>query len=157
MGTLKNIGGAIGKTVLKRRGLSFVFTISAAVFIIATLITYSATGITSFTPVLSSKVITIFSVALALIVLFALFEIKVGKYAAYLVCFWAWLEYVISEMPYISNVLVAIDGNSFSASFIVTVILGMLSWICILVAAIVQRGEIGSASQPENATGVEVR
>ena len=109
------------------------------------LILYNQTGITTFTPILSEKVVALLGVCIALSVLFAVFEIKLGKYLLYLFCFWMWLEYLISEASYISNVFVSIDGNSFSSNFILTVVFGLLAWLLALIAAILQKAEIGSA------------
>ena len=88
-------------------------------------------------------------------VLFSVFEIKAGKYILYLFFLWGWLEYLISEAAYISNVFVSIDGNSFSVEFILTAVFGFIGWVAALVSAIVQKKEIGSAKEPAAAVAAE--
>lgn len=133
-----------------RRGLSFYLSLASLVCALAMLILYYTTGITSFTAQLSGKVVALLWVCIVLAAVFAAFEIKLGKYVVYLFCFWTWLEYLISEASYISNVFVSIDGNSFTASFILTVVFGLLAWGCALAAAILQKAEIGSADVPSD-------
>lgn len=145
METLKSILRTIWKETSKKRGLSFYFTVASFVFCAAMLFAYKLTGITTFTAELSEKVIAILCVCLTLSALFSVFEIKSGKYILYLFCLWGWLEYLVSEASYISNVFVSIDGNSFSPSFILTVIFGLFGWVTALISAIAQKREIGSA------------
>ena len=118
-----------------------IFAIAAAMLSIAVLVLYSATGRNTFTPVLSSTVITMLWICIILGILLCVFEIKILKHALYLLIFWTWLEYISDQMSYISNVLVGIDGNSFHAGFIAAVICGLLAWICALISANIQKGE----------------
>lgn len=158
MKTLKKILRTAWEEFFKRRGVSFYLTLVSLAFLIATLVTYATTGISTFTPVLSVKVITLLSVCMALALLFAAFEFKAGKYLLFLFCLWAWLEYFVSEAAYISNVLVSIDGNTFGIGFMLIVAFGALAWVSALVAAIVQKKEIGSGrakkSDSMNAEGL---
>lgn len=145
MQILNNFFRTVWKTARQKRGVGFYFSLAAFASALGMLILYNQTGITTFTPILSEKVVALLGVCIALSVLFAVFEIKLGKYLLYLFCFWMWLEYLISEASYISNVFVSIDGNSFSSNFILTVVFGLLAWLLALIAAILQKAEIGSA------------
>lgn len=126
-----------------KRSISFLFIALGVAFTAAMLITYALSGISTFTPVLSTKVIVLESICIGLGVLLALFEVKNGKYGLYLLSLWAWLEFLFYEASYISNVLVGIDGNQFSIGFILTTVFGLLAWVCILVSAILQKRELG--------------
>ncbi len=155
MKTLKNIFYEMKVNIAGRRGLSFPFIAASVVFSVGTLIAYCVTGVTSYTPELSAAVIALQCVNVALGVLFSVCEIKVGKYAVYLTGLWAWLEYLISQASYLSSILVAIDNVSLSPGFIITVISGLLAWISALVAAIVQKREIGSSDRASGAIKAE--
>lgn len=139
--TIKN--GVTGK-----RGISFWFilisTISAAVM----LIVYSHTGISTFTPILSHKVQMLLGICIVFGILLIIFEVKNGKYALYLLLLWTWLEFLLYEASYISNVLVGIDGNSFTTGFLFTVLSGLSAWLSALISAIIQKKEFGS-QKPE--------
>lgn len=142
---------AFKKLITAKRGISFYFIAASFVCALVTLILYLTTGITSFTPVLSGKVLALMWINLILNFAVAVVEVKPAKYAAYVIGLWAWLEFVISEMAYITNVFVSIDGNSFSVTFILTVVFGALSYVFALVSAILQREELGSAKRTVNA------
>lgn len=156
MKTLKNILQSIRKEFFRKRGLSFYFAVGSFVFCTAMLVAYNLTGISTFTPVLSGKVLALIGVCMGLAVLFSAVEIKAGKYILYLFCLWMWLEYLFSEASYISNVLVSIDGNSFTSGFILTAVFGLLGWVSALISAIVQKKEIGSSKAPADAAAAKV-
>ena len=134
--------GASGK-----RGVSFYLLIASLVFTLVMLISYSRTGTNTFTPVLSQKVISRIWVCVALSALLAVWEIKNGKYILYLLSFWTWLEFLVYNASYISNVMVGIDGNLFSIGFLLTAVSGLLAWGLALASAILQKNEIGSQNK----------
>lgn len=139
----------IQRTVRAKRGISFWFTLLATILAVIMLAVYIKTGISTFTPTLSEKVKTLLCICIVLGVLLCIFEVKNGKYALYLLLLWTWLEFLIYEASYISNVVVGIDGNSFSTGFILTALTGFLSCIFALVSAIVQKQEVGSGKIKE--------
>lgn len=146
------LAGRLGSILRQKRGRSFVYMAASLVLTAAMLIAYTATGITTFTPVLSGKVLALLWVCLILGAVLTAVEVKMGKYALYLLLLWMWLEYLFYNASYISNVLVGIDGNTFSAGFILTAGLGLLSWLFALLSAITQKNEFGSADRdPEEA------
>lgn len=146
--------GRLGAVIWQKRGRSFAFAIASLMFTAAMLIAYISSGVSTFTPVLSGKVLALLWVCIGLGVLFSVIEIKMGKYALYLLLLWMWLEFLFYNASYISNVLVGIDGNSFGAGFILTVLFGLLALLAALLSAITQKGEIGSAD-PAGAEGEE--
>lgn len=141
--------GEIQRTVKEKRGISFGFTLLSTIFAVGMLVIYTKTGISTFTPTLSTKVKNLLYVCIVLGILLCIFEIKNGKYALYLLLLWTWLEFLIYEASYISNVVVGIDGNSFSVGFILTALFGFLACIFALVSAILQKREVGSGKTEE--------
>lgn len=145
----KSRGSRLSDLIVGKRGISFYLTLLSILFTAAMLIVYTRTGITSFTPVLSGKVLTLLWVCAFLGAALSVLEIKMGKYALYLMLLWMWLEYLFYHASYISNVLVGIDGNSFGAGFLAAAALGLLAWLTALLAAIIQKNEIGSAQKAD--------
>lgn len=155
MKILKDILQEMKNSLFSKRGLSFWFILAAFVFSVITLIVYNATGVTSYTPSLSGKVIALLCVGAVLGVLFSICEIKVGKYAVYLITFWAWLEYLISQASYLSSIMVAIDNVAINTGFVLTTVFGLLAWVAALVSAILQKKEIGSLNSKPVAVKAE--
>jgi len=132
------------KDVLLKRGIAVGFSLAAFVCSIVTYCIYQKAGVNEFVAELSSGVTALMVWSIVLSAIFTVFEVKLGKYATYMVMLAAWLSFITSQINYISNVLVAIDGNSWTSEFILTVVFGALAWIFMLVSAIIQRREIGS-------------
>ena len=60
---------------------------------------------------------------------------KLVRFIAYLMYLYAFIMFVYSQINFIANVFVAIDGNSFSGVFILTVIFYILAFILTAVSA----------------------
>ena len=131
----------IKEGITRKKGVSFWFLAASLVCAAAMLILYLRTGTNTFTPALSGKVLWILGGYVVLAAVLAVFEIKNGKYLLYLLSFWVWLEFLVYNASYISNVLVGIDGNAFGAGFLLTVLSGLLCWVCALTSAILQKNE----------------
>ena len=139
----------IKKAVGRKRGISFWLLLLATILAAAMLVVYTKTGISTFTPTLSGKVRILLGVSMIVGALLCFFEVKNGKYVFYLLLLWTWLEFLLYEASYISNVVVGIDGNSFSSGFILTALCGLLSCVFALISAIVQKQEFGSGDAKE--------
>ena len=131
----------LGSMIRARRDASFFLSALSLAMTVAMLIAYALTGTSTFTPVLSGKVLTLLGVWTALGAVFTAFEVKLGKYAMYLLGLWTWLEFLFYQASYISNVLVGIDGNQFSTGFLLAAAFGLLGWGCALLSAILQKSE----------------
>lgn len=142
-------GERLGNVIRQKRGRSFVLILASLAFTAAMLIAYTGTGVNTFTPVLSGKVLALLWVCVGLGVLLSVIEVKLGKYALYLLLLWMWLEFLFYNASFISNVLVGIDGNSFGAGFLATALFGLLAWLAALLSAITQKGELGSRELKE--------
>ena len=109
----------------KTRGVGYYLTIPGLVLGIVALIMYNQTGVTSFSPALNQNAIICLSVGISLCAL-----------------------YLYSQVTYITNVFVAIDGNTFTADFIVTFVSFILAFVVTLLAGILTRWHPLSKAKP---------
>lgn len=112
------------------------------------LILYLLMGVTEFTPTLSSMVIgfAVGTVLLGAMVAVLFFTGRANGvadktldlilYLVYGAGLLSWLFFLTSEIYYITNILVAIDGTKLSMSFLAMVILFLLAWVLALASAI---------------------
>lgn len=63
-------------------------------------------------------------------------DFKPIRYVAYLFCLYAFMWFIYSQVTYIANIFVAIDGYTFSGGFIATAVMYVLSFLFTLLAAI---------------------
>lgn len=117
---------------MKKKGM---LNAAALLLMLGALAVYAATGRNEFNTALSMKVIVPLCVAASLEAICVLREIELLEYAAYLCGLYAWLQYLCSQVYYIVNVFVAIDGTMFSAGFLATTAAGLLAWVLALAAA----------------------
>lgn len=112
-----------------------ILPLGALLLFLIALAAYALTGRNEFNTELSMKVIAPLGIAAGLEVISLFKGIQIMEYAAYLCGLYAWLEYLCSQIYYIVNVFVAIDGTTFSAGFVLTTAAGLLAWIFALLAA----------------------
>ena len=119
------------------KSLSGILMLSSLASGLVTLILYLFTGVTAFTPKLSTPMIIFLIVGLVLgaVSLFIPKFSKQIKYLVYIAFLFAMLMYISTQITYIANIFVAIDGTSFSASFIITFILVIASFVLALISA----------------------
>lgn len=120
-------------------------------FQIVSLIIYAATGVTQFTAELSTRVFVFGGLSLAMgVVIFLLLllgiggqyvpkALDIGIYVMYLFGLLAWVFYLTSEINYLTNVFVGIDGTKLTAVFILTVLTFLIAWIAALISAVLYR------------------
>ena len=127
-----------------KENIPILLCIAADVIHLGALVMYCVTGKTEFTAELSSFVIAFGSVTVLLgicSILLKLFSwgkkwVEVGLCVAALFGLLTFLFYIVNEVNYIANILVSIDGTKISVTFALTVLLYLISWIMMLVAAI---------------------
>jgi hypothetical protein len=124
------------KKILSNRGVGCYLTLPAIAFCIAALCLYSKNGITSFNPELNKKAIAYVAVCLGLCAISLIVNFKQIRYVAYLFCLYAFMWFIYSQVTYIANVFVAIDGYTLSDGFIATTITYILSFVFTLISAI---------------------
>lgn len=136
-------------TDLKRLKDKSVILLAVSVLIqTVSLIVYAATGHTEFTAELSPVVLVFGALSAVLgagiIVLIVLGIggdrvrklLDLGIYTAYLFGLLAWVFYFTSEINYIVNIFVAIDGTKLTAVFVFTFLLYLIAWVTALISAI---------------------
>lgn len=133
------------KQIFAERGLGFYLAVPAIVFAVLALVWYRGNGVTEFSPQLNSSAVACLIVGMALCVLSMAADVVPGRwvsaaakpvrYAAYLVELYAFLMFLYSQVTYIANVFVSIDGNSFTAGFIATAVFFVLAAAFTLVSA----------------------
>ena len=102
------------KKFLAGRGVGYYLTLPAIAFCIAAFCLYRANGVTSFSPELNQNAI-----------------------AYVIVCLSIW--FILSQVSYIGNVFVAIDGYTFTGGFIATAVMYVLSFLFTLLSAILSK------------------
>jgi hypothetical protein len=129
------------KSIIKKKGLGDIFLLVALIATVCSLILYIKTGITVFNPKLSNSVIASLIAALVLEALLLAIGSKIGKYVVYLLLLYSLIEYINTQATYIANIFVAIDGSTFSAGFICTIISFILGVAGALVSGILAKDE----------------
>ena len=130
---------------------SVILLLVSMLFQLVSLILYGATGLTEFTAELSSAVLAfsilslISGAGIVLITVLGICEkytkkvLDIGIYVVYLFGLLAWLFYITSQVDYLVNIFVAIDGTKLTAAFILTVLFFLFAWFAALVSAILYR------------------
>ena len=137
---------------LKLRNLkrpASIFLCAGIIFGVAALIVYLLTGVNEFNPELSPAVIGFLIAAMVLgacmlvLRLLGIDQVTYLKphfnlfgYGAYLLALFAFMYYAASQVNYVVNVIVAIDGTTISAAFVLTMAFLLLTFAAFLVSAI---------------------
>ena len=100
--------------------VSVYLTLAGVICMIAALLLYSKNGITQFSASLSSSALIFTALAAVLGFISIFVNTKYLRFAAYLSAVYAFMMFIRSQITYIANVFVSIDGNSFSAGFVWT-------------------------------------
>lgn len=123
-------------SLIRKKNWGDVFLALSFILALAGLILYLNFGTTIFNPTLSMKLVVVIIVCLCFEGILLLIGSKIGKYIVFLLLLYAFIEYLGTQITYIANVMVAIDGSSFSASFLVTSGALVFSSLFALVSAI---------------------
>lgn len=124
------------RNYLKTRGVGYYLTLPAIVFSIVAICLYCKNGITSFNRELNSRAIGYVVACIVLCVVSLVVDCKPIRYVAYLLCLYAFLWFIYSQVTYIANVFIAIDGYGFSGGFIATLVFYVLAFGFTLASAI---------------------
>ncbi|MBP5242982.1 MAG: hypothetical protein J6Z36_04755 [Clostridia bacterium] len=137
---------------LRLKDKSVILLAVSLLFEIVSLIVYGMTGLTEFTAELSTAVFIFGGISLAFgvcIILLMFLGIggeqgrkvfDIGIYIVYLLGLLAWLFYITSEINYLTNIFVGIDGTKPTPAFIMTVAFFLIAWATALISAILYRG-----------------
>lgn len=119
----------------KNRKGNYYLIIASFLLALCGLIVYIKTGTNDF----SLKINTTVIVSCIIGLVFCFIPIIINKFRIlyffpWFCFFFAFLNFITSQVNYIANVLVSIDGSSLSAGFLATAILLLLSAICSLIS-----------------------
>lgn len=127
------------------RSVGYYLTLPALIFAVLAACLYSATGVTEFNPELNQTAIiclivgaVVGAVSMAVDLLPLSWSgdiVKPLRYVSFLVILYADMQFILSQVTYIANVMVAIDGNTFTPGFLGTFICFDLAALFMLVAA----------------------
>ena len=124
------------KNFLSKKGAGYYLVLPAFLCALGALIMYKKTGITKFNPSLSGTAITCLWIAMGLLLVSLVIDFKPIRYLAYLVCLYGFFAYISSQITYIANILVGIDGSTFEAGFLTTAGLYFGAFVLMLLAGI---------------------
>ena len=126
---------------------AFVLLAAAAILEAVTLALYALTGVSEFSQKLSLQVL-LFSVAAAAAGIALLIPVRKGTgkawsdrllglalYAVYALALLAWLFYIVSQLNYIANIVMGIDGTKLSPVFVITTVMFAAAWVLALLSA----------------------
>ncbi len=121
------------------RGAGYYLALPALILGVLAYVFYAKNGITEFNPTLSQKAIIAAFVGVGLCVVSLIYEWKPLKYLAYLAYLYAFMAFLNSQITYIANVFVSIDGSTFSAGFLLTAASFLLAAILALLSAVLTK------------------
>lgn len=125
----------------KSRRIGYYFTLPAFVFAILGL-TFYQKGYNLQFGVISKEAIAVYIAGCIVCAVALLADFKEIKFISLCLLFYAFLISLTSQANYITNVLVSIDGNSFTADFLCGAVFGLLGWAFELLALIFTRETI---------------
>lgn len=124
------------KKFLLGRGIGYYLTVPAIAFCIAAICLYAKNGVTSFNPELNAGAIVFCGIGIGALAVSLVFDYKPIRYCGYLVILYAFMCFIHSQVTYIANVFVAIDGYGFTSGFIATAVMYVLAFAFSLFAGI---------------------
>ena len=134
-----------GKNFFKERSLGFHLAFPAMIIALVTIFLYKKIGVTEFSPTLNKSAIIFLILGIVLTAIslgmsfikyrYVNMFAKLVRFIAYLMYLYAFLMFIYSQINFIANVLVAIDGNSFSGTFILTIVFYLLAIILTALSA----------------------
>lgn len=143
------------KEFLAQRKGAAALTGAATVLAVASLILYVTTGTNKLSPELFPMAIAMFAVAACCGV--AYFAVAIGGRSFAIICFaqavcvfYAFCEFIVSQLGYISNVFYGVDGNTFSVGLIATVVCSLASLVCAVCAGCLSLGVESKASKEKS-------
>lgn len=133
------------KKFCRERSVGFYLSIVAMIIAFITIFLYKKIGITVFSPTLNKETILflILGIVFTLISLGMTFVpvervkkySKLVRFIAYLMYLYAFMMFIYSQINFIGNVFVGIDGNSFSGEFILTLVFFILAYFLTILSA----------------------
>ena len=107
----------------------------------------AAAGIVMLAAVILYEVIAVAVIAIVLGYAAAVLHFQALYFLACLLNLHVFLQFIVTQLRYISNVLVAIDGTTFTPAFLCTAVLMAIVWLASLAAAIIAAVKGGRAQK----------
>lgn len=126
------------KKFLASRTIGFYITACAVICQIVAMICYATFGVTEFSPELLVVPFVMSGLAIMIDVASEIIGWKICKQIAFLLSLYALISYFGSQINYIVNVFVSIDGSTFSAGFIASAVFFILTAVLHFVAIFFQ-------------------
>lgn len=127
------------KKFIAGRGVGYYLSLLAVVCGILAGTMYMSTGVTPFNPELDTSALVCIWLAVAMCAVTIVFDFKDIRYIAAMIFLYGFMAYIYSQVTFIANVFVAIDGYTFSAGFYATFIFALLSFVVALLAGILTK------------------
>ena len=135
------------KFISGRRAEDYIVA-AAGIVMLAAVILYACTGEQpAFNVTVSGEVIAVAVIAIVLGYAAAVLHFQALYFLACLLNLHVFLQFIVTQLRYISNVLVAIDGTTFTPAFICTAVLMAIVWLASLAAAIIAAVKGGRAQK----------
>lgn len=134
----------------KSRKIGYYFTLPAFVFAILGL-TFYQKGYNLQFGVISKEAVAVYIAGIIVCAVAFFADFKEIKFISLCLLFYAFLISLTSQANYITNVLVSIDGNSFTADFLCGAVFGLLGWLFELLALIFTKETIFDIRLPKKA------
>ncbi len=123
----------------KGRTKGFYFVAFGFVFSLIALILYALTGVNEFAPKYSTSLFVATSLALVLSLFSRVREWKLVREFAYLFALYSFICYIGTQVNYVANLLVAIDGSSLSLGFVFSVVFFFLAFLADLISVFLSK------------------
>lgn len=126
-----------------KRTIPLILFAVSAICVAVLLILYLAAGTNKLSPDLLPEVIVGAVLTLAVGLAIVIVAAVAGKMAAlsgfimYALGLFTFIEYIASQLNYISNVFYGVDGNSFTAPIVLSLVFGLATFVSALAGAII--------------------
>lgn len=127
------------KKFMAGRGVGYYLSLLALICGIVGVATYTATGTNSFNPELNVSCLVCCWLAVALCAATVAFDFKDIRYIAAMLFLYGFLMFIYSQVNYIANVFVGIDGNVLTGEFFCAFVTMFLAFVLSLLAGILTK------------------
>lgn len=129
------------KGFFRSKPVCFYIETASALFSVLAVILYICLGKNEFNKELSLLAIVPVLIAALLQIITLFFSFQPLNDIAFLLILYSFISYIGSQANYIANVFTSIDGSKFSAAFILTALLFLLSLIASLVSVFLPKSK----------------
>lgn len=132
----------MNKKLKKKKPFGFYIALLTIIIGIAELVVYLLYGRTQFDPDYSTRMIGGLIVGLVIGLLFLIKTNREFLFLLYLAFFFAFLNYVTSNLNLLANIMYNVDGSTIPTTFVALVVMGVVSFILPLIASIFTKNTV---------------